>query len=96
MRHHDGRSVLDARKNGQITGSDVVRDRWNAGGTAQPTYGFPGNLPSAIVHAVPEFIWGMSDNESLMVNFPKRHYRFIAEILKKGRAAGWGKMQTEV
>src|SRR6266536_3223815 len=34
---------LDARKNGQIAGSDVVRDRWNAGSTAQPTYGLPGN-----------------------------------------------------
>src|SRR5712692_6757658 len=39
----------------------VVRDRWNAGSTAQPAYGFPGTPPSAIVHAVPEFIWGMSD-----------------------------------
>jgi hypothetical protein len=51
---------LDARKNGQIAGSNVVRDRWNAGSTAQPTYGFPATPPSAIVHAVPEFIWGMS------------------------------------
>src|SRR6266536_1780960 len=34
---------LDARKNGQIAGSAVVRDRWNAGSTAQPTYGLPGN-----------------------------------------------------
>jgi len=47
---------LDARKNGQIAGSNVVRDRWNAGSTAQPTYGFPATPPSAIVHAVPEFI----------------------------------------
>src|SRR6266567_9313266 len=30
----------------------VVRDRWNAGSTAQRTYGFPGTPPSAIVHAV--------------------------------------------
>jgi len=51
---------LDARKNGQIAGSNVVRDRWNAGSTAQPTYGFPATPPSAIVHAVPEFIWGIS------------------------------------
>jgi hypothetical protein len=51
---------LDAGKNGQIAGSDVVRDGWNAGSTAQPAYGFPGTPPSAIVHAVPEFIWGMS------------------------------------
>jgi hypothetical protein len=50
---------LDVRENGQIVGSDVVRDRWNAGSTAQPTYGFPGTPPSAIVCAVPEFIWGI-------------------------------------
>jgi hypothetical protein len=43
---------LDAGKNGQIAGSDVVRDGWNAGSTAQPAYGFPGTPPSAIVHAV--------------------------------------------
>jgi hypothetical protein len=48
------------RKNGQIARPDVVRDRRNAGNTAQPTYGFPATPPSAIVHAVPEFIWGMS------------------------------------
>jgi hypothetical protein len=29
------------------------------GSTAQPAYGFAGTLPSAIVKAVPEFIWGM-------------------------------------
>jgi len=29
--------------------------------TAQPTCGFPGTPPSAIVHTVPEFIWEMSD-----------------------------------
>ena len=28
--------------------------------TAQPTCGFPGTPPSAIVHTVPEFIWEMS------------------------------------
>ena len=51
---------LDVRENGQIVGSDVVRDRWNAGSTAQPTYGFPGTPPSAIVYTLPEFIWGIS------------------------------------
>ncbi len=29
--------------------------------TAQPTCGFPGTPPSAIVYTVPEFIWEMSD-----------------------------------
>ena len=61
MRHHDGRVCLDARKNSQIAGSDVVRDGRNTGSTAQPAYGFPGTPPSAIVHVVPEFIWGMSE-----------------------------------
>jgi hypothetical protein len=56
------RDLLDARKNGQIAGSDVVRTVGTPEDTAQPTYGFPGTPPSAIVHAVPEFIWGMSDN----------------------------------
>jgi hypothetical protein len=56
------RDLLDARKNGQIAGSDVVRTAGTPEDTAQPTYGFPGTPPSAIVHAVPEFIWGMSDN----------------------------------
>ncbi len=52
---------LDAGRNGQIARSDIVRDGWNAGSTAQAACGFPGTPPSAIVHAVPEFIWGMSD-----------------------------------
>ena len=38
----------------------VVRDGWTAGSTAQPTHGFPATPPSATVHAVPEFIWGIS------------------------------------
>jgi len=32
--------------------------------TAQPTCGFPGTPPSAIVHTVPEFIWEMSAKEA--------------------------------
>jgi len=32
----------------------------NAGSTAQPTQGYRGITPSATVHAVPEFIWGIS------------------------------------
>jgi len=59
---------LDVRENGQIVGSDVVRDRWNAGSTAQPTYGFPGTPPSAIVYAVPQFIWGISVQMSDLVH----------------------------
>jgi hypothetical protein len=59
MRHHDGRSVPGCQENSQIAGSDVVRDDRNTGSTAQPAYGFPGTPPSAIVHVVPEFIWGM-------------------------------------
>jgi hypothetical protein len=31
-----------------------------SGAPAQPAYGFPGILPTAIVYAVPEFTWGMS------------------------------------
>ncbi len=41
--------------------SDIVRDGWNAASTAQTACGFPGTPPPAIVNAVPEFIWGMSD-----------------------------------
>ena len=33
---------LDVRDNGQIVGSDVVRDRWNAGSTAHHLW-LPGN-----------------------------------------------------
>ena len=51
---------LDAGRNGQIARLDIVRDGWNAGSTAQAARGFPGTPPSAIVHAFPEFIWGMS------------------------------------
>jgi len=47
-------------ENGQIARLDIVRDGWNAGSTAQAARGFPGTPPSAIVHAFPEFIWGMS------------------------------------
>ena len=54
---------LNDGKKGQIGGANVVWDAGhdgNAGGTAQPAYGFRGTLPSATVYAVPEFIWGMS------------------------------------
>jgi hypothetical protein len=34
---------LDARKNGQIGGSDVVRDAWNVGSTAEPAPWLPRN-----------------------------------------------------
>jgi hypothetical protein len=54
------RARLDARKNGRIAGSGVVRDPLKRRSIAQTAYGFPGTPPSAIVHAVPEFIWGMS------------------------------------
>ena len=36
--------------------------------TAQPTCGFPGTPPSAIVLTVPEFIWEMSVDECLVVS----------------------------
>jgi hypothetical protein len=39
-------------------GLDVVRERPEA--LRQSIYGFPATPPSAIVHAVSEFIWGMS------------------------------------
>jgi hypothetical protein len=48
-------------KNGQIAGSALVRAAGNAGSIAQPTHGYRGITPPATVHAVPEFIWGMSD-----------------------------------
>jgi hypothetical protein len=32
----------------------------------QPVDGYRGSLPPAIVHAGPEFIWGMSDKEATM------------------------------
>ncbi len=54
----------NGQKNGQIGESDIVRDDWNAGSTAQPACGFRGTPPYAIVHAIPEFIWGMSGNMS--------------------------------
>ncbi len=56
----------DARKNGQIAGSEIVRAGRNAGSTAQPAWGFRGTPPSAIDYAVPEFIWGMSDKATLI------------------------------
>jgi len=51
---------LDAGRNSQIARSDIVRDGCNAGSTAPAACGFPDTPPLAIVHAVPEFIWGMS------------------------------------
>ena len=38
-------------------------DHGNAGSTAQSASGLRGTPPSAIVYAVPEFIWGMSAKE---------------------------------
>jgi len=58
MRHHDRRSAPGCQEKRP---DRIVRDRWNAGNTAQPAYGFPGTPPSAIVYTVPEFIWEMSD-----------------------------------
>ena len=55
---------LNDEEKGQISGSNVVwdaEDDGNAASTAQPACGFRGTPPSAIVYAVPEFIWGMSD-----------------------------------
>ena len=59
-----GGVCLNDEENSQIGGSNVAwdaRDDGNAGSTAQPVCGFRGTPPSAIVYAVPEFIWGMSD-----------------------------------
>ena len=56
---------LNDEENSQIGGSNVVADTGddgNAGSTAQPACGLQGTPPSAIVYAVPEFIWGMSAN----------------------------------
>jgi hypothetical protein len=53
---------LNDEEKGQIDGSNVVRDDGAAGSTAQPGCGFGVTPPYAIVHAVPEFIWGMSGN----------------------------------
>jgi hypothetical protein len=50
----------NASENGQIAGSDAIRDGRNARGTAQPACGFRGTPPSATVYAVPGFIRGMS------------------------------------
>jgi hypothetical protein len=60
-----GGVCLNDEGKGQIGGANVVwdaGDHGNAGGTAQPACGFWGTLPYAIVYAVPEFIWGMSDD----------------------------------
>ena len=54
-----GGVCLDARKNGWIVGSDVVRDGRNARSTAPAARSFRGTPSSATVHTVPGFIWGM-------------------------------------
>jgi hypothetical protein len=64
-------------------GRTVVRDGRNAGSTAQPAYGFPGTPPSAIVHAVPEFIWGMSDKT--MVSHPQWVSRDVRGLALRAR-----------
>jgi hypothetical protein len=62
MRHPDGRSVSGCqekwpdRRIGRRSGRPERRKHCAA------RCGFPGTPPSAIVHAVPEFICGMSDN----------------------------------
>jgi hypothetical protein len=52
--------MLTGELRSQIDGSNVVRDDGAAGSTAQPDCGFRVTPPYAIVHAIPEFIWGMS------------------------------------
>src|SRR6266516_3687081 len=59
MRHYDRRSAPGCQPDRGIRRHS---DRGNAGSTAQPTCGFPGTPPSAIVHTVPEFIWVMTVN----------------------------------
>jgi hypothetical protein len=56
MRHHDRRSGPGCREKWPDRGIRRCSGRWNVGSTAQPTYGFSGIPPSAIVHAVPDFI----------------------------------------
>jgi len=58
-----GGVCLNDKEKGQIGGSNVVgdaEDDGNAASTAQTASGLRGTPPSAIVRAVPEFIWGMS------------------------------------
>jgi hypothetical protein len=62
--------LIDEEK-GQIGRSNVVADTGddgNAGSTAQPACGLRGTPPSAIVYAVPEFIWGMSVKDAEMLD----------------------------
>jgi hypothetical protein len=59
--------MLGGRPNRRIRYLLGRRDHENIGSTAQPAYGFAGNLRSAIVSAIPEFIWEMS---------AKMHYEF--------------------
>jgi hypothetical protein len=54
----------NASENGQIAGSDAIRDGRNARRTAQAACGFRGTPPSATVYAVPGFIRGMSVNRN--------------------------------
>ena len=58
-----GAYLNDREENGQIGRSNDVWDAGddeNAESTTQFTHGYRGTPPSAVVHAVPEFICGMS------------------------------------
>ncbi len=58
-----GGVCLNDEEKGQIGGSNVVGDAGddgNGGSTAQSASGLRGTPLSAIVRAVPEFIWEMS------------------------------------
>ena len=54
-----GGVCLNDEEKGQIGGSNVVRDGRKRREHWQPACGYRGTPPSAIVYAVPEFIWGM-------------------------------------
>ena len=63
---------LNDEEKGQIQGPNVVGDAGddgNCGSTAQFASGLRGTPPSAIVYAVLEFIWGMSDKEDVTCQF---------------------------
>jgi hypothetical protein len=62
-----------------------IKRRWkaedygNTGTTAQSAYGSTGTLPSAIVNAVPQLIWGMSVYILRGYHFPIDHPAYFIE-----------------
>jgi hypothetical protein len=65
-RGHSDRQVKHVSRTSSYFPPASTKSTAIPGRTARPAHGFPGIPLFAIVHAVSEFIWGVSDNKDMV------------------------------